>query len=193
MSLDRRLRDGLRRSSAVVDPDVSRNLATVRRRTRRLVIRQRATKALLAMALVATVVFAGPWMLEVIRSQRDRPVATPSPAALLGAYKADLTGAGGELAGARLAGPWTLTLNGDGSMLWEPPPGSGVAEGLPRDTYQATGTQIVTNLFQANLCQGVGVGTYTWTRSGATLTLAAVRDGCTLRRAILTTAPWTAP
>jgi hypothetical protein len=190
MSLDRRLRDALQRSSSVVDPDVGRNLATVRRRTRRLVIRQRATNALLAAAVVVVVVVAGPWVLDVIRSQRETPAAKPPASALVGAYRVDLSAADGRLAARGLAGPWTLTLNGDGSVLWNAPPDAGVTEGLPRDTYQVTGTQLVTNLFQASLCQGSGVGSYSWTRSGGTLTLVAASDGCELRRAILTSAPW---
>jgi hypothetical protein len=190
MSLDRRLRDALQRSSAVVDPDVERNLATVRRRTRRLVIGQRVTGALLAIAVVAAVVIAGPRLLDVIGSQRKTPTATPSPSTLIGSYKVDLTGADGRLAALGLAGPWTLTLNGDGSILWNAPPGAGVTEGLPRDTYQVTGTQLVTNLFQTSLCRGSGVGSYSWTRSGGMLTLVVVRDGCELRRAILTSSPW---
>jgi hypothetical protein len=190
MSLDRRLREALQRSSVVVDPDVGRNLATVRRRTRRLVTRQRIGGALLAAAMVVAVVVAGPWMLDIIGSQRQPPAARPSPATLVGAYKVDLTGADGRLAARGLAGPWTLALNGDGSILWNAPPGAGVTEGLPRDTYQVTGAQLVTNLFQTNLCRGSGVGSYSWTRSGGTLTLVAVSDGCELRRTILTSAPW---
>ncbi len=178
MSLDRRLRDALQRSSSVVDPDVGRNLAIVRRRTRRAVIRQRVTTTLLAAAMVAAAVVLGPRLLDIIRSQHETPPARPSPSALVGSYNADLTGAGGPLATARLAGPWTLTL-------------SGVTEGLPRDTYQVTGTQLVTNLFRS-LCRGSGVGSYSWTRSGGTLTLVTVRDGCQLRRAILTSVPWRA-
>ena len=190
MSLDRRLRDALQRSSSVVDPDVERNLATVRSRTRRLVIRQRVTSALLAAAMVAVVVVAGPWVLDVIGGQRQPSAARPSPSALIGTYQVDLTGADGRLAARGLAGSWMLTLNGDGSILWNAPPGAGVTEGLPRDTYQVTGAQLVTNLFQTNLCRGSGVGSYSWTRSEGTLTLVAVSDGCELRRTILTSAPW---
>ena len=95
MSLDRRLRDALQRSSSVVDPDVGRN-ATVRRRTRRLVIRQRVTNALLAAAVVVVVVVAGPWVLDVIRSQRETPAARPPASALVGAYKVDLSAADGR-------------------------------------------------------------------------------------------------
>jgi hypothetical protein len=190
MSLDRRLRDALQRSAVVVDPDVAPNLATVRRRTRRLVIRQRVTSALLAAAMVVVVVVAGPWVLDVIGSQRETPAARPSPSALVGSYKVDLSGADSRLAARGLAGSWMLTLNGDGSVLWNAPPGAGVTEGLPRDTYQVTGAQLVTNLFQTNLCRGSGVGSYSWVRSGGTLTLVAVSDGCELRRTILTSAPW---
>ena len=190
MSLDRRLRDALQQSSVVVDPDVGRNLATVRRRTRRLVIRQRVTSALLAAAMVVVVVVAGPWVLDVIGSQRETPAARPSPSALVGSYQVDLSGADSRLAARGLAGSWMLTLNGDGSILWNAPPGAGVTEGLPRDTYQVTGAQLVTNLFQTNLCRGSGVGSYSWTHSGGTLTLVAVSDGCELRRTILTSAPW---
>ncbi len=190
MSLDRRLRDALQRSSSVVDPDVGRNLATVRRRTRRLVLRQRVTSVLLAAAMVVVVVVAGPWVLDVIGSHRQPSAARPSPSALIGTYQVDLTGANGRLAARGLAGSWTLTLNGDGSILWNAPPGADVTEGLPRDTYQVTGAQLVTNLFQTNLCRGSGVGSYSWTRSEGTLTLVAVSDGCELRRTILTSAPW---
>ena len=190
MSLDRRLRDALQRSSSVIDPDVGRNLATVRRRTRRLVIRQRVTSALLATAMVAAVVVAGPWLLDVIGSQRQPPAARPSPSTLIGSYQVDLTSTNGQLAARGLAGSWTLTLNGDGSILWNAPPGAGVTEGLPRDTYQVTGTQLVTNLFQASLCRGSGVGSYSWTRSGEALMMVAVSDGCELRRTILTSSPW---
>jgi hypothetical protein len=193
MSLDQRLRGALRRSASAVDPDVQRALWAVRRRTRRVVIRQRVTSSLLATALLAAVVVVGPDVLDVIRSQRQPPITpatNPSPSALVGSYQADLTGVGGGLGARGLAGPWTLTLNGDGSILWNPPPGSGLSEGLPRDTYQVSGTTVVTNLFASRLCQSSGVGSYSWSQSGGTLRLVAVDDGCQLRQAILTSAPW---
>ena len=48
MSLDKRVRDALERTSLSVDPDVPRDLSSVRRKTRRAMIRQRITIALVA-------------------------------------------------------------------------------------------------------------------------------------------------
>ena len=194
MSLDKRVRDALERTSLSVDPDVPRDLSSVRRKTRRAVIRQRITIALVASGLVALAVFLGPGVLDVIRSQRQVPANPPSVAAgpLPGSYSVDLTGAGGSIASSRVDGAWSVTFNGDGSIVWNPPPGSGLIEDLPRDTYQVSGNTLSTNLFARSLCQGSGIGTYGWVRSGGTLTLDARSDDCAVRRAILTSTPWQA-
>jgi hypothetical protein len=194
MSLDKRVKDALERTSLSVDPDVPRDLSSVRRKTRRAVIRQRMTVTLVAAALAAVAVFLGPRVLDVIRSQRQVPAGPPSVAAgpLPGLYRVDLTGAGGPIASSSVDGAWSMTFNGDGSIVWNPPPGSGLIESLPRDTYQVSGTTFSTNLFARSLCQGSGIGTYGWVRSGGTLTLDATSDDCAVRRAILTSTPWQA-
>ncbi len=194
MSLDKRVKDALERSSLIVDPDVRRDLSTVRQRTRRAVIRQRITVTLVAAALAALALFFGPRVLDVIRSQRHVPANPPSVSTgpLPGSYRADLTGAGGSVASSNVDGVWSMTFNGDGSIVWNPPPGSDLIESLPRDTYQVSETTFSTNLFARNLCQGSGVGTYGWVRSGGTLTLDATSDDCAVRRAILTSTPWQA-
>ena len=96
MSLDKRVKDALERTSQIVDPDVRRDLSSVRRKTRRAVIRQRITVTLVAASLAALAVFLGPRVLDVIRSQRHVPANPPSVAAgpLPGSYRVDLTGAG---------------------------------------------------------------------------------------------------
>jgi hypothetical protein len=192
MSLDKRVRDALERTSLSVDPDVPRDLSSVRRKTRRAVIRQRITVTLVAAALVVGAVFFGPRVLDVIRSQRHVPATPPSVAAglLPGSYRVDLTGVGGSIAASRVDGAWSMTFSGDGSIVWNPPPGSGLIESLPRDTYQVSGTTLSTNLFARSLCQGSGIGTYGWVRSGGTLTFLTMSDDCALRRAILTSNPW---
>jgi hypothetical protein len=190
MSLEERLREGLRRASAAVEPDVTRELRVVRRRARRLIIGQRVATAVVAAAVLAGAVIFLPRLADLVRGLREHPATRPAPAALAGSYRADLRGAGGAVAGRGLAGAWALTLRADGSIVWNPPPGARVVEGEPRDTYQASGTSIVTDLFSATLCRGDGVGTYLWSRAGATLTFRVVRDRCGLRRAILTSAPW---
>src|SRR5947207_3543906 len=79
MSLDRRIRDGLQHSSSIVEPDVRRNLTTVRRKTHRAVLRQRAGLILLSAALVVGAVFATPGIVNFVQSvQHPRP-GGPSP------------------------------------------------------------------------------------------------------------------
>ena len=194
MSLDKRVKDALERSSLIVDPDVRRDLSTVRQKTRRAVIRHRIAVTLVAATLAVGVVFFGPGVLDVIRSQRHVPANPPSVSngPLPGSYRVDLTGAGGPVAASSVDGAWSVTFNGDGSIVWNPPPGSGLIESLPRDTYQVSGTTFSTNLFARSLCQGAGIGTYGWVRSGGMLTLDATSDDCAVRRAILTSTPWEA-
>src|SRR5260370_28430952 len=143
MSLDQRLRDGLQRAAAAVGPDVPRGLWAVRRRARRLMIGQRAAAAILAAAVVAASVFLVPRLLDLARGQREHPAVKPPPGALAGSYRADLSGGGAALVRRGLAGTWLLTLRADGSMVWNPPPGSKVTEGLPPATYQGAGTPIL--------------------------------------------------
>lgn len=190
MPLDDRLKDSMHRSSLIVDPDVRRDLSTVRRKAHRAVIRQRITNTILVVAVVAAAVYLGPGIVDVIRNQRRVPADPAPPAQLTGSYRADLSDGEAALQTAGLAGPWTITLNGDGSIVWNPPPGARIEEFLPRDTYQVAGSSIVTNLFARSLCQGSGVGTYSWTLSGGVLGFVAVSDPCELRRAILTSASW---
>jgi hypothetical protein len=111
---------------------------------------------------------------------------------LPGSYRVDLTGAGGSIASSRGDGAWSMTFNGDGSIVWNPPPGSRLIESLPRDTYQVSRATLSTNLFARSLCQGKGIGTYEWVRSGGMLTFVATSDDCAVRRAILTSSPWRA-
>jgi hypothetical protein len=186
MSLDARVKGALERSSQIVDPDVRRDLSTVRRKRRRLALRQRITATLVAAALIAIGVFLAPRIVEVIRNQRKVPANPPAPSALVGTYVVDLSGAGGSLASSGVDGRWDLTLAGDGSIVWNPPPGSELKEFLPRDTYQVSGTTLSTNLFARSLCSGSGIGTYGWVRSEGTLTFLATADDCAIRRAMLT-------
>ena len=194
MPLDDRVKGALERSTSVVDPDVRRDLATVRRRTSRLVLRQRVGGAALVVALIASAVFLGPGIVDVIRNQRNEPADRPTPAptgTLPGSYRVDLSGADGRLVSAGLDGEWTLTFNSDGALLWNAPASAGISEGLPRDTYQMSGDRIVTTAFVPELCEGA-VGTYTWKRTGSSLSLRVVDDACELRAAVLTSEPWSA-
>ncbi len=192
MPLDARVKDALERSARIVAPDVRRNLSTVRQRKQRAMRRQRVGYALLVAAALVVVVVLGPRALDIIRSQREVPAnpSSPSPTALVGSYRADLSGVGGPLVAASVDGVWSLTFDGDGSVVWNAPPDAGLSEFLPRDTYQLSGDRIATNLFSRDLCRGSGIGSYGWTRSGGALAFVVVRDDCPIRQAILTSLPW---
>ena len=191
MPLDDRVKGALERSSTIVGPDLRRDLSIVRRKTRRAVIRQRVGTGVLLLVMIVAGVFLGPGVLDVIRSQRHVPAATPSAPVLSGTYQADLSGVG-VLASKNLAGPWQIRLSGDGSVLWEAPQASGVSEGVPNDTYHLTGSSLVTSMFARDLCRGTGAGSYTFTTSTGSLTFSVVSDACDVRRAVLTSVAWDA-
>ena len=189
MSVDRRLRQALGRSFPNPTPDVDAGLGLVERKARRAIVRDRVVGA--AVAVVITAAFAIVWPLI---GSFER---TPSPGdgggqSLLDSFAMDLSGHGGALEAAGLDGPWTIAFNGDGTIRWSPPPGSGINDALPRDTFQSTDRTLVTALFQESLCRGQGVGTYAWVRSGDQLVLRTVDDACALRRVVLSTEAWTA-
>jgi hypothetical protein len=190
MPLDDRLKDSLRRISGLIDPDVRRDLSTVRRKAHRAVIRQRITNVILVVALGAAALYLGPGIGDVIQNQRTEPADPVTPAQVSGSYRTDLAGADPALLAEELAGPWTITLSSDGSIAWDPPPEAGIDESFPRDTYQVAGSAIIMNLFARSLCQGSSVGSYRWTLSDEELEFVVVTDTCEPRRAILTSAIW---
>jgi hypothetical protein len=192
MSLDTRVRDALERSSLIVDPDVRRELATVRRKTRRAIVRQRIGFTMLAAAAIVAAVFLGPRVLDVIRSQREQPATHPSssPQQIVGFYGADLRASDGpEIRASKLSGLWTMSIRGDGLMVLTPPVGAQGVSTLT-STYRIDGDRVVTTAFSRDLCSGVGSGVYRWQRSGASLSFAVEQDPCGVRVAILTAHPW---
>lgn len=192
MSLDARVKDALERSSLIVDPDVRRELATVRRKTRRAIVRQRIGFAMLAAAAIVAAVFLGPRVLDVIRSQRQQPATHPSssPQQIVGFYGTDLsTTDGPQIRASKLSGLWTMSVRGDGLLVLTPPVGAQGVSPLT-STYRVDGDRIVTTAFSRDLCSGIGSGVYRWQRSGALLSLTVDQDPCRIRVAILTAHAW---
>ena len=189
MSVDRRLRQALDRSFPNPTPDVDAGLNLVERKARRAKIRDRVVGTAVVVVIAAALTSMWPLISSFERK--------PSPGdggrqSLLDSFAVDLSGRGGALQAAGLDGPWTIAFNGDGTIRWSPPPGSGINDALPRDTFQSTDGTLVTSLFQKSLCRGQGVGTYAWSRSGDRLVLRTVDDECALRRVILSAEAWTA-
>jgi len=202
MAFDDRLRRRLQRQADEAKADTQRSLQDVRRKRQASNNRGRLADGL-ALILIALVTLAvAPFVLNQLAAPPNPPTPPPtqipsvapasptSPVSIVGSYAADLSGAGEPLASAGHAGRWQISFQSDGTLTWTGPGDLGTAFGNPVDTYQVFAGSLTTN-FLRNVCRGVGVGSYTWSRSGPTLTITVVEDGCAERRAILTTAAWT--
>jgi hypothetical protein len=192
MSLDARVRDALERSSSIVDPDVRRELATVRRKTRRAIVRQRIGFTMLAAAAIVAAVFLGPRVIDVIRSQRAKPATTPSPSPqrIVGSYGASISAAdGSKIRSLNLEGRWTLLVQGDGLLRLTPPAGVKGVANTP-SSYSIDGDRLVTAALSGDLCSAAGPGLYRWGSSGGEMSLTLEDDACRARVQILTAHPW---
>jgi hypothetical protein len=198
MSIDDRLRDSLHRTSSTVDPDLTENLRIVRRKTRRVVVRQRVMQVTLAVAAIVGLVVATPTITDFVKSFQPRPGAPvspsqrPDPQDLVGStYSTDVPRGSQVVEDDGLAGIWTMQLEPNGVATMSGPPSfSGVLSGV---SFQVSGNQFRINLFVQDLCSRDRTpGVYEWTRSGAELILTTVQDPCAARVAVLTSRPWVA-
>jgi hypothetical protein len=182
MSVDDRLRAGLRANATALQPEVESGLDEVQRRGRgRRAARVAVAAGLVAAAAVAVLLVAGP-----VLSDRPPPVKpAPSPtAALFGRYESEVTRP------ARLAGHWVLEFDENGSVLVSPPDGyAGVVSGT---LFTADASRLRTNLFSQDVCADLGNGGFFWTRPGARLALADNDEPCAARSQFLTENTWVA-
>jgi hypothetical protein len=203
MSLDRRLREELRREAAAIEPDVERHLGAVEARARRRGGGIGASTLLLAAAIVVAAIIlriSDPRLSgEAGSSGSPRPVASsspsPSPSApatypeIAGTYVAMLDSADTAVKRDALGGEWTMRLEANGVVFLSPPasfvPG---ASGLSGIAFSLVGDRFRTNLFYNDYCNSIG--TYAWSRAGNTLTFTQVDDTCSIRRTLLATTPW---
>jgi hypothetical protein len=202
MSLDRRLRDELRREAAAIEPDVERQLGAVEARARRRGGIGASTLLLAAAIVVAAVILRvpDPRLGDGAGSSRSpSPVASsspsPSPSApatypeIAGTYVAMLDSADTAVKRDALGGEWTMRLQPEGVVFLSPPasfvPG---ASGLSGIAFSLVGDRFRTNLFYNDYCNSIG--TYAWSRAGNTLTFTQVDDTCSIRRTLLATTPW---
>jgi hypothetical protein len=189
MSVDGRLRNDLSRDGSAVDVDVDRSLVDVVRRGRRQRRLRRIGAVTILTAVIAVLAVLGPSVLDVLRSQRQKPVA-PTPAAataIEGTYAVKIRRA--DTAGVRalgLEGLWQFTLRGDGLVTAEGPARSSVS--TPPKQYQLLGDQLLTTAFASDTCSGLGV--YRWAREGSALSFTLVTDACAARVVLFTAHPW---
>jgi hypothetical protein len=202
MSLDRRLRDELRREADAIEPDVQRHLGAVEARARRRGGIGASTLVLAAAIVVAAIILriSDPRLSgEAGGSGSPSPVASsspsPSPSApatypeIAGTYVAMLDAADAAVKRDALGGEWTMRLQPEGVVFLSPPatfvPG---ASGLSGIAFSLVGDRFRTNLFYNDYCNSIG--TYAWSRAGNKLTFTLVDDTCSIRRTLLATTPW---
>jgi hypothetical protein len=190
MSIDRRLRNGLRASADALTPDHFVALHTVERKAQRQRRRILLAQLAAAAAAIALVLVALPW--SVTRLRGPASVAPPAPASkLIGEYVVDIS----ESTLTRtegMAGRWIVRLAADGTVVFVPPdsfPGSRAGT-----SYQVNGDQFRTNAFVNDVCNSasaaVPVGTYRWIRTTSTLQFTVVNDSCEARRLFFADSVW---
>ena len=191
MSIDPRLREGLQRSAAVVDPDLLETLPDALDRGRRRRRLLRASRAIVAIACLAVVAAALPQLLRADRS--EQPAVTPTPpvppeyAAIAGTYTATIEPDSNLLRTNGMVGTWSLALDADGVMLLAAPPGFTLPSSPA--SFEVHGSRFVTNAFAEDACNGM-VGTYSWELSEGRLRFTKITDGCPIREAIFGSRQW---
>jgi hypothetical protein len=192
MSLDRRLREGLDRSSSAIEERSFDGVldGVVARGRRRRRVRRVAAGTLALAALIAAVVIA-PKALDAIRSLGETRPASPQQLLrqIAGTYAFTVDRADGAVEEFDLAGTWTISLLPTGAMMITPPPAYLRSWDQPTgDVFTVAADTIRTNAL-SRLCTS-RIGTYTWVLRDDRLTLAPVSDDCAARRALLTNTNW---
>jgi hypothetical protein len=192
MSLDRRLREGLdRSSSAIEERSFDRVLdGVVARGRRRRRVRRVAAGALALAAAVAIVVIA-PKALDAIRSLGETRPASPQQLLrqIAGTYTIEVDRSDSTIEAFDLAGTWTIRLLPTGAMRITPPPAYLRSWDRPTGDVFTVATDTLRTNALGRLCAS-SIGTYTWFLHDDRLTLAPVTEDCVARRALLTNTTW---
>jgi hypothetical protein len=193
MPLDRRLREGIRRATSEVDPDVDHNLDRTFRRARRTIAVRRAGAAVAVAASIAIAIVVVPHAIDAMRrEQLPSPAASPTitnPTAIAGTYETVIPNDQPVVRQNGLAGRWTIRLGTNGIMTVSAPGSfTGVLSGT---LFRIQGDHFRTNLFIQDVCSNLPIDSYRWTEQGNELRFMTITDPCEGRVAVLTSAPWT--
>lgn len=192
MSLDRRLRDGLDRLAAEIEPDVEGRLRTTLERGHRVSFALPIAATAAAVLLVAVV---GPALIGLVRGEFGTPggeTPTPLPAApsLVGAYATTVAPGDSAVEEHNLSGAWTISFEADGVLSVTAPTGfAGTRTGY---SYTVTGDRLVTDLFGSDVCTTQLPGSYRWELVGESLTFTVIDEPCAGRAALLAGQEWQA-
>lgn len=180
MSVEDRLRAGLRAQAESWDPPVEASLVRVRRR----LVRRRVGVVMLAAAAAAVVVGGILGLLPQggLTGVPVEPAAGAPVQPAAGRYFSTVASP------TSLGGDWSLNLRPDGRVdVTAPPSYSGIVSGV---LFSSTATEFRTTIFQEDVCAGAGVGSYTYARTTTGITFVAVDDTCTARKTFLAANTW---
>ena len=190
MSVEERLRSALRDQAEAFVPPVETALDRVRARGGRW----RAVTIALAASAAAAVAVVGVWAVAEMTGEDAIPTTVPTaPASPTGAAEDDGSPLRGSIRAdvaepAALAGAWTLTLNGNGTMDVTPPPG--FAGDVSGALFTADRTSFRSTLFGSDLCSGDGTGIYDWLRVGDRIEFHVLSDACDARSRYFADSSW---
>jgi len=189
MSMDDRLRSGLRAGAADIEPDVERHLSIVTRRSR-----DRST-IVPATAMVLVAVAAVISLALFYRPDGAREPAAPQDPAdvLVGTYRVHLDESQ-QPSEPTLRGEWELEFDAQSGITVTAPASFVPASGaFPNGyAYVLRGDSMTTNLLTRELGYDcAGPGSYRWHKTGGSLSFETIADTCRERIAILTSGDWT--
>jgi hypothetical protein len=189
MSVDQRLRTGLRSSVTHLEPDPYAALHRVEARARRADKRTRWVTVPLAAAACVAAIAVTPVIVDRAREDENPPVTGRD--SLIGTYVVDVADTPAHRR-VQLAGRWVVTLKPDGEVVLDPPVGyDGSTVGT---TYEVLDGQLRTDaLIDLPGCQvsaDTVVGSYRWEELDGGIMFRVVSDACQARIDLLTDQPW---
>jgi hypothetical protein len=187
MSFDGRLREGLDRAASPLDPDIEGSLQSVlARRRRRVHVRQAALILATAVAVAASVLGV---RIGLGARSADEASSADGTEQIVGGYEVTLTADDSAGVLPSLVGRWEMQLNTDGTVELAAPDTFRAEQNPLGISYTATESAFRTNIFYDDFCQSLG--SYSWRRTADGLVFDLMDDGCEIRRALLTSQPWT--
>jgi hypothetical protein len=203
MSLDDRLRDGLRSDVDPMAPDTERSLREIRRRAEGgpgmgPLLAAIAGLVLITVLVIGMVPVAGPRVSPSPPAPSAASV-TPGPSALPDAlsgtsWSVTLLSTDPGVADLGMAGDWTLSLGEDASLVVGPPNGFQTSRGAApsRTLYASSDGRFLTTLFAPDFGPScAGSGDFQVAIEPTRLVFTGT-DTCQPRDVLLTTHPWTA-